>query len=148
LIDAGGSVSYPGAQTVEEARLAGEVDLRKKSMQASRSQKTIFGFYPNLRCGQPIVTEKNRFNNLGQWRAVTIQWQLDYKGIVEPFGLLVTTPGTQVTVGLDRLNPVTISAIPNGTTGGASSPTATIVPSVIPGEMGDILPYLQTRRNY
>jgi hypothetical protein len=148
LVDPGGSASYPGAQTVEEARLAAEVDLRKKSMQASRAQKTIFGFYPNLRCGQAIVTEKDRFSNLGQWRAVTIQWTLDYKGIVEPFGLLVTTAGTQVSLGLDRLNPVSISSSPNGATNSPSSPTATVKPSRVAGELGDILPPLQTRRNY
>jgi len=154
-VETGSSMSYPQAKTQEEARLAGEVDLRKKSMQSQRSQKTVFGFYPKLRCGQPVVFERDRYGSMGQWRIVTAQWELDYKGLVEPFGLLVTTPGTQLTLGLDKLNPVTITTQPNadgnpnnGSNGKSSNPTADIVPSGVPGELGDVLPQLQTRRNY
>lgn len=155
VVETGSSLSFSQAKTEEEARLAGEVDLRKKSMQSQRSQKTVFGFYPNLRCGQPVVFERDRYGGMGQWRIVTAQWELNCKGIVEPFGLLVTTPGTQLTMGLDKLNPVTISKQPNadgnpnnGSNGKSSNPTADIVPSKIPGELGDVLPQLQTRRNY
>lgn len=154
-IETGNSLSFPQAKTQEEARLAGEVALRKASMQAQRSQKTVFGFYPSLRCGQPVVFERDRYSSLGQWRLMTVQWELEYKGLMDQFGLLVTTPGTQLTLGLDKVNPVTISRQPNadtnpnnGSNGNASNPTADIQPSRIPGEMGDVLPVLQTRRNY
>lgn len=154
-LETGNSLSFPQAKTQEEARLAGEVALRKASMQAQRSQKTVFGFYPSLRCGQPVVFERDRYSSLGQWRLMTVQWELEYKGLMDQFGLLVTTPGTQLTLGLDKVNPVTISRQPNadtnpnnGSNGNASNPTADIQPSRIPGEMGDVLPVLQTRRNY
>lgn len=153
-VEAGGSASYPLATSPQEGLMAAEVDLRKRNMQNNQAQKTLFNFYPQLRAGQAIACEADRFSSLGQWRIMSIFWTLEYKGVMEDFGLLVTTPGTSVTLGLDKHTPISLGSRPNpaqdpqSDDNGYGNPTADIDLVAYPGEMGEVLPRQQTRRNY
>lgn len=147
----GGSVSVDQAKTLNEALKAISIQLRKASMQNSQCSKTIAWFYPMIRPGDYVNCGAERFRGSGRWRVMSTSWSLDYKGANNPLGLVVTTEGTQITVGLDRTRSVTFSKdkLPPELDSNTQDPNLIVT---LEGEgfslSGTVLPSLPNRRNF
>lgn len=150
-VQKGGSVNITGATSLEQALEVLQIQLRKTSVQASQSSKTIAWFYPTIRPGDTITFGSDRFQGEGKWRVMSLSWTLDYKGGNTPLGQVVTCDGTQVTVGLDKKRGVRIQSekLPPEIEGNEQDPALT---ARLEGEgfqfSGRVMPVLQTRRNF
>ena len=146
-----GSASVDGAKNRYETIVGLGTQMRRSSMQNSTCQVSVRWFHPQLRPGDPIQLGGWRFTPpsqtpfvqqgntpLGTWRVTNISWTLEYKGIVKE-QLLVTTPGTQMTLGLDRVRYMSIGSapVPNQSGTGTGTPQ---VDGYAVSQAGDILP--------
>lgn len=148
-VDKGGAINIPEASSFTEALAAVQVTFRKESMSNSRSQKVLAGFHPSLKPGQPAISEKDLFASQGAWRITSVGHNLEYKGIVDGLGLLVLTPGTTVTLGLDKAKGITVATRtdPSGGDGDRKSdPRVSIQVSGEGLEPQDVLLDLPSRR--
>lgn len=151
----GGSVSFPNETSLGGAVSALEKQLRKSSLNASQQQKTVAWFYPEIRAGDRVSTPKDKTalmqEGLDGWRVKNVTHKLVYKGKNNlTNAVLVTTPGTQITLGAERKNGVTVDSrdepIPDETAGG--DPTINVTLTDAPNDLGVILPPLPNRRNF
>lgn len=106
----GGTVNVPGVYSATAAVEALEWELRKANMQVSQAQKTVTWFFPEIRGGDAVKVGGDRFSNEGTWRVNSVSWVLEYKGLsVDGDRPLVTCPGTQLNLGLDKPQPISLS---------------------------------------
>lgn len=100
----GGSLDYSDAETLQQAIIAIRTELEIEEVQASTQQKTVTWFYPNIRDGDRVSTGMDKFASLGSWIVKSASWTLNYHGNKANMGpgVLVTTDGTQLTLGLVR----------------------------------------------
>lgn len=154
-IASGESASASGAKNLGEAVARINLDLRREAMSKITSDCELRGFYPMMRCGQPLSLLRDRDINTpkGIWRVTNVSHQLNYLGMNEELGLTVTHEPTKITRGLDVERPIVVSSGPgdkdkNGGTGGGD-PTIDVVLAQDAGTVeADLLPGVQTRRNY
>jgi hypothetical protein len=152
-IPEGGSVSIQGVDNLGDAIAQVKRQLRQSSMQKNQTSLTVAWYYPKLRVKDVVRTDNDYFVPDGTWRTMHVSWALDFKGYNEKLGrVLCTTDGTKITRGLDQSIPVTYSVeseevkSDGGTSGG--DPTVEFEISGNEGQMGTVLPPLETRRNY
>ena len=146
-LDEGGSVNVPEAETLQAAIAAVRNQLRLSGMQNSTAAYRVGWFYPAMKPGDAVRVEGNRRQALGAWRINDISWQLDYQGSNTPLGnLLITCPGTSLTLGLDQPRVLDLRQQRDRNSGSAPTIDAT---SLSQGNtLGRVLPPLPNRRNY
>ena len=108
-VPSGGSVDYPDAATIAMALKAIKTELEIEEINASTEQKTVTWFYPSVRDGDRVVTGMDKFSSLGTWIVKSASWTLNYHGNRGSNGssTLVTTDGTQLTLGLLKPRSIT-----------------------------------------
>jgi hypothetical protein len=144
----GGSASASGAKNLAEAIASLRTQLVKSTLQSSQSQANIRWFHPQIRAGDTITLGGYRFRN-NQFAAgivMSINWTLEYKGVVNE-ELLVTTPGTSCTLGQLKTRGISISQrlIPNASGSAFGTPElgagqitgggSVIMPRILPDGM-------------
>lgn len=156
-IEPNGSASASGAKNLSDAIDKVALDLRLDSMSTITSEVELRGFYPGMRCGQPLNFPRDREVSTpkGTWRITNVSHQLNYQGLNDDLGLLVTHEPTSVSRGLDLDRPIVVTSRPNdennqsGDNGGTGDPSITV--SLLGGVgtiSGSLLPGLETRRNF
>lgn len=131
--------------------LALQTQLRKSSMQASQCALNVQWYYPDMRAGGLLSVAGYRFSTIkGVWRIMQVGWQLDYQGKNTPIGLLVTTPGTSLTLGLDKEHSVRLGrkAATGSGSGSNPSPVVTAKAAATLGPQPVLPPEMQNRRNF
>lgn len=148
----GGSINYPNAASLAEARKNAEMDLRIAGLQTAQAGKKVSWYYPQIRPGDIIYAGTERFTTgRGFWRSLSVSWEQEYKGRNNSLGLdpLVTCPGTQLSLGLDRKRKVTLSSkasrLPETNAG---DPEVTVRASFGNHSLGKILKNTSNRRNF
>jgi hypothetical protein len=130
----GGSVSANGAKTLEEALSAIATNLWLQEMQTSQQQRTITWFYPDIRDGDRVITEVDRFRNYGKWRVIEASWNLKYDGISKLVPVLLTTEGTNVTLGLDRQRKIKFETVDATSSGNSLNSEPRLETTTLGGE--------------
>ncbi len=108
LISKGGSRSYPLATTYGEALKAALTELKIEGMQKDTCQRSVFSFYPNMCDGDRVVTELDRFQNLGDWRIISASFKLSFKGVATKFGLVPICQSDPISLSLGLVRARTI----------------------------------------
>jgi len=118
LVASGGTLQYTQATSQAQAQEAALTDLIINGMQDDQRQCTVFSFYPTMKSGDVLTTAVDRYDNIGKWHCMTINWTLKYSGtnnlIASPF---CTLESFNVTTGLARNRQLSTStAQSNGST--------------------------------
>lgn len=151
-LPSGGSLDYPDAETIGQAIKAIKTELEIEEVQASTKQKTVTWFYPNIRDGDRVSTGMDKFG--GTWIVKSASWTLNYHGSKANLGagILVTTDGTQLTLGLlkPRSASYQMQTIPIPPSGQASTQEGSITSNFTGGAftLGEAFQNQPNRRNY
>jgi len=152
-VSKGGSVSVPTAKSLGAAVQQLRDQLRKAYIQANPGQKTVAWFYPSLRSGCHCYFGGDRIANRTDgtsWVITSVTWSLEYRGRNNDLDdLLVTTPGTQLQLGLDMPNmQIAIRADTSGSDAGVENPIVDTRIVSQPTTASDYFPPLPNRRNF
>lgn len=101
------------ASTIEEATPIIELLLKKDMAEKIQAQINLRWYYPTIAPGDTIRIE-SEFGD--EWIVYGRSWEEDYKGINNPIGKLVTTSGTNLTLGLLGQRRYNIESTRNGYT--------------------------------
>jgi hypothetical protein len=152
LIATGNSKSYPLATTKQEALKAALTDLKIEGMQKDTCQRSVFSFYPNMRDGDRVVTELDRFQNFGDWRIISASFKLSFKGVATKFGLVPVCQSDPISLSLGLVRSRSIDVkqkdAPTGGDAGNGSDPKMIVTGGTTTKLGKVLINSPNRRKY
>lgn len=143
----GGSVSVNSATTISEAIAEIKLKLRQSEMQRTQSSLTLAWHHPGIRCKQNLSTDKDQ--NSAK-KVMKVAWSLDFQsdGLG---GVVCTSSGTSVTRGDDGFVAISTrkeKVKPEAPGEQGNNPTAEFSVLGGSGAIGNVLPPIQTRRNY
>ena len=147
----GDSKSYPLATTQAEAIRAAKTELELEGIQKDQAQRSVFSFYPNMRDGDRVVTDYDRFSSLGDWRIANASFKLEFKGISTKFGLIPICQSAPISLslGLSRRRSVNVEEkdMPSDDSGTSSDPKLTVTGGETT-KLGKVLINSPNRRRY
>lgn len=105
----GGSLSYPAAKTLKEAQTAAYTEITIQNIKDVMQESFTIPFSPHIREGDRLTYVCN--GEIRLRRVLSISHQVEVKGTVEGVPV-ITSKGSQVTVGLERDTPVKFKTEP------------------------------------
>lgn len=105
----GGTLSYPHAKTLAEAQLAAKTDITIKNWQNSATENLTAKFSPQFKSGDRLTYVANGIRR--KRRILGVRHSVEIQGLVGGSSL-VTSPGTQLTLAIDRETPCDFSQRP------------------------------------
>jgi hypothetical protein len=141
LIPQGQTKNYPLATTYDQALTAATTELRISEMQQNQVQRSVFSFYPNMRDGDRVVTEYDRFKAFGDWRIVNAGFKLSFRGISTKYGLVPICQSAPISIslGLSRQRNITVQNQDSPTDSTSSTDPKMIVTGGETQTLGEVL---------
>lgn len=143
----GGSLSYPTAKTLEQAKMAAKTEITISNIRDCLQESFTIPFSPHIKDGDRLTYTCN--GTVRQRRVLSISHEVQIKALVENT-MIVTSSGSVVSCGLERVTPVQFTQ-EQEPSNSQNQPTSNVSDLFIANNqpLGEILdPGLQTRRNF
>ena len=143
-----GNVSYEHAETLEQATAAAKLDLKIRDCKESFQERKVVPF-------NPWIAEGDRWRDitagyLCDRRILGVGNKLVFEGLLEDGTLMITSPGSDLTLGLERAieNDVTVHKLPVPDSAATPRGSSNIFDSSDSFNLGELLPRtIPNRRN-
>jgi hypothetical protein len=151
-ISPGSSVNVPEATSLSGALNILNQQLLESNLQVNKASKTIAWFFPQIKAGDFVQFENDRFADKGSWLVLSRDISLNYQGsnnaLIE---LLVTCEGTQLQLGMATGLAISVRTEfqdPPQPSVSYADPIVSTSLEAAPGSIGSVLPGLSNRRNF